>query len=231
VTPRGNVSLVRLRVRFANDGQNDANFWDESYRLLAGDQTLAPTSNLDEVVSPHTLKDGIVSFEVPARTRKAALRVDSQGDPPGMLPLDLSATGRGVVPEDAVVGGPLAHAVLTRLAQDDQPLVSNRSVSLTLAGVTSRRFVNTLRVIFAIRMNNQQNYMQRFGSEGVRVLVNGLPTAPVDGPNETVAGGSSSPVRDFVFDLPTSTERVTLRATLDGSVTEKPFSLGQSSSR
>jgi hypothetical protein len=231
VTPRGNVRLVRLRIRFANDAQNDANFWDRSYRLLVGDQTLAPTSNLDEVVSAHSVKDGIVSFEVPAGTGKAALRVDAQGDPPGTLPLDLSTTGRGVVPEDTAVGEPLAHAVLTRLAQDDQPLVSNRSVSLTLAGVTSRRFVNTLRVIFAIRMNNLQNYMQHFGSEGVRVLVNGLPTAPVDSPNETVAGGSSSPLRDFVFDLPTSTERVILRATLDGAVSEKPFSLGQSSSR
>ena len=80
-------------------------------------------------------------------------------------------------------------------------------------------------------MNNLQNYMQHFGSDGVRVLVDGLPTAPIDGPNETVAGGSSSPLRDFVFDLPTQTERVVLRATLDDAVSEKPFSLGQSPSR
>ena len=99
--------------------------------------------------------------------------------------------------------------------------------NLQCAHVISRRFVNTVRVIFAIRMNNLQNYMQHFGSDGIRVLVDGLPTAPIDGPNETVAGGSSSPLRDFVFDLPTQTERVVLRATLDDAVSEKPFSLGQ----
>jgi hypothetical protein len=230
VTPRGNLSLVRLRIRFTNDGRYDANFWDSSYRLLVGDQTLAPTSNLNEVVSARSLKDGIVSFEVPARTGKVALRVESQGDPPGTLQLDLSATDRRVVPDDAA-RAPSAHAVITRIAQGNQPLVSNRSVSYTLASVTTRRFVNALWVIFAIRMNNLQNYMQHFGSDDVRVLVDGLPTAPIDGPNETVAGGSSSPLRDFVFDVPRSTERVVLRATLDDAVSEKPFSLGQSPSR
>jgi len=230
VTPRGNVSLVRLRIRVTNEGRYDANFWDRSYRFLVGDQTLAPTSNLDEVVSAHAVKDGIVSFEVPAPAGKVALRVESQGDPPGTLQLDLSTTDRRVVPDDAA-GAPLARAVMTRIAHGDQPLVSNQSVSYTLASVTSRRFVNTVRLIFAIRMNNLQNYMQHFGSDGVRVLVDGLPTAPIDGPNETVAGGSSSPLRDFVFDLPTQTERVVLRATLDDAVSEKPFSLGQSPSR
>jgi hypothetical protein len=74
-------------------------------------------------------------------------------------------------------------------------------------------------------MNNLQKYAQHFGSTGVRVLVDGVPTAPIDGPNETVDGGSASPPRDFVFDLPTSTERVVLRATLDDAMVDKPFML------
>jgi hypothetical protein len=78
VTPRGNVSEVRLRVRFSNEGNYPANFWDSSYRMLVGDQMLAPTSKLDELVAGHAFKDGIVSFDVPARTGNVALRVESQ---------------------------------------------------------------------------------------------------------------------------------------------------------
>jgi hypothetical protein len=216
VTPRGNVNLLALRVRFTNDGGSDANFWNSSYRLLAADQTLSPSGSLNEVVSSHAAKDGDVAFEVPIGVQKVRLQVDSRTDTPGALALDLARTGRPAI---------VPHAVVTRVSEGDQPLVSNRSVSLTLTSVTTRRFVNVLRVIFAIRLNNSTNYPKYFGSTAARVLVDGVATAPNSGPSEAVAGGSASPARDFVFDLPPSTERVVLRATLDEEVVEKPFKL------
>jgi len=228
VTARGNANLVQLHVRFANDGDYDANFWDRSYRLLAGDHVLEPTSNLNEVVSSHASKAGIVSFEVPAHTPKVTLRVDSKADPPGTLPLNLDSPAATPGEAAGAARGASARAVVSRVGPADQPLASNRSVSYILASVTSRQFVNIQRVIFAIRMQNRQNSALHFGSENVRVVVDGDSTAPIQGPSETVEGGSSSPPRDFVFDLPTSTDRVVLRTTLDGAVSEKPISLGQS---
>jgi hypothetical protein len=225
VTPRGNMSLVRLRFRFSNDGPYPANFWDRSYRLVVGDQTFAPNSGLDDVVDGHALKEGIVSFEVPARTGKAALRVESQTDPPGTLALDLSPTGRDALPEGAPAGNALSHAVTTRLVDSQRSLASNRTASYTLMTATSRRFVNTLRVIFAIRMANGGTSPSLFGTSAVRVLIDGLPTAPIDGPNEVVAATSSSTPRDFVFDVPPSTDKLTLRTTLDGKVSEMPFAI------
>jgi hypothetical protein len=85
--------------------------------------------------------------------------------------------------------------------------------------------VNTLRVIFSVRMANRTRYPCNFNADGVRLLMDGLPTAPIDGPNDIVAADSSSNWRDFVFDLPVSTERLVLRTTLDDAVSEAPFDL------
>jgi len=217
VTPRGPANVLVFQVRFANEGSYDANFWNSSYRLLADEQTLAPVGDLNEVVASHAAKDGTVSFEVPVRARNVRLRVESREDPPGTLPLDLTKQDRRT--------GAASRAVIDRIAEGDQLLVSNPSGSLTLIQVTSRRFVNTLRVTFAIRMNNAQNYARHFGTIAARVILDGVSNGPVDGPNETVAGGSSSPARDFVFDVPPETEGLVLRTTLDESVAEKSFRL------
>jgi hypothetical protein len=57
--------------------------------------------------------------------------------------------------------------------------------------------------------------------DAARLLVNGQPTAPVDGPGEVVAGETTASGA-FVFDVPPPTRRVTLRIA-DESVAEAAF--------
>jgi hypothetical protein len=78
VTSRGPLNLLSLHVRFVNDGRYDANFWNSSYRLLVDDQTLAPSGDLNEIVSSHAAKDGTVTFEIPSRVQKVRLQVESR---------------------------------------------------------------------------------------------------------------------------------------------------------
>ena len=153
-----------------------------------------------------------------------AFRVESQ-EAKGGLPRDLSSTGRPAASEETSEGDARSRPVVTRVAEGARTLASSGSASYSLVSVTSRRFVNALRVIFSIRMANRSHYPRIFSTDGVRLLIDGLPTAPIDGPNDLVAADSSSGGHDFVFHLPVSTQRVILRTTLDDAVSEVPFDL------
>ena len=67
--------MLGLRVRIANNGQYDANFWSRTFRLRVGSDTSAPTNFLDEVVAAGTTEIGNVDFSVRATARRATLLV------------------------------------------------------------------------------------------------------------------------------------------------------------
>ena len=75
VTPRGTAAELRLRIRLANDGSSAVNFWDSSFRLSVNGEELAPTSDLNEIVMDHSLRNGVVTFQLPPRARRVVLRI------------------------------------------------------------------------------------------------------------------------------------------------------------
>jgi TIR domain len=222
VVSSGRERTVRLRVRISNEGSVPANFWDNSFRLAVRGQVLSPTSGLNELVSGHSLRQGVVSFEVPADVTEAVLRV-LEGNETAELPLDLTSTGKRSEVDTSDTSDALARASVVAVVRDARPLVSSKTMSYTLERITARRFVNKRRIIVGLRVTNHSRYAWLFGSDAVRVVIDGQATAPVDGPNEVVAPDATGSA-DFTFDVEPSVRHVMLRITGD-SPTEVPFEL------
>ena len=223
VIPHGDKSTIRLRVRVSNRSRYDANFWDASFRLAVGDQQLAPTSGLNELVPGNSIREGIVTFEAPASARKAVLQVVQQTDI-AEVPLDLSHTRTPMVDEKADVPDSLSQAIFRSLVKEPRPLMSSGEISVTLVRVTLRRFVNKLRVVAAVRIANNGRYPIATSVLTMRLVVEGDVLAPVDAPVNVIDSSATGSL-DYVFEVPPSTTRAILRATLQNETTDLPLDL------
>ncbi len=223
VIPHGNKSTIRLRVRVSNRSRYDANFWDSSFRLAVGDQQLAPTSGLNELVPGNSIREGIVTFEAPASARKAMLQVMHQSDI-AEVPLDLSHIRAPVVDEKAEVADSLSQAIFRSLVKEPRPLVATGDINVTLVRVTLRRFVNKLRIVAAVRIANNGRYPVASSVLTMRLVVDGDVLAPVDAPVNVVDSNATGSI-DHAFEVPPLTKRAVLRATLQDEVAELPLDL------
>jgi hypothetical protein len=77
VSFRENENELRVRIRVTNFGRGGLNFWDDSFRLVAGGQTMSPVSGLNAIVAGNSLQYGIISFRFPRQTRQATLQIIS----------------------------------------------------------------------------------------------------------------------------------------------------------
>jgi TIR domain-containing protein len=223
VARHGDTTTLDLRFRFSNDGSTDMLIGDGAFRLATGSTVLVPTSGLLEVVASHSVRQGVIRFQLPAGTREAVLRVRIQAAA-AELPLDLSSTGRPAETDRADTGDALSRAILAPLVSEPRPLIARTGIGYTLTRATVRRFVNALRIVINIRMTNRSPIPWYFGASGFRLLVDGQATAPVDGPSLGVASNSDAS-GDVVFDVPPSARMVILRVTEQGSVAEVPLDL------
>lgn len=71
---------LRIQVRMTNNQGFDANFWDQSFRLVVDGIPGAPTSNLNELVQARTAKEGTVLFEVPHGAASVSLQINYLGE-------------------------------------------------------------------------------------------------------------------------------------------------------
>jgi len=208
VAPHGATKALRLRVRFSNEGRYPANFGDSFFRLAFAGQVLSPDSGVNDVVNGHSLQQGIISFELPADVRTAALRVllpEGASD----LRLDLKSIGTTSEVEKLDTSDALSRSVVARLVRDATVVLSDAQGSYTLVSATARRFVNSLRVIASVRMLNKGRYPALFGSGAVRLIADGQPTAPWKAPSDAVNFDTTS-TADFVFDVAPSVQKVSL---------------------
>ena len=81
-------SLV-VGLRYTNNRDYDANFWDRSFRLIVDDVPREPTRGLNELVGAHAAKEGSVAFEVPVGLTSATLRIIN-GSEQADIPLQLA---------------------------------------------------------------------------------------------------------------------------------------------
>lgn len=208
VVPQGKSKALRLRVRLSNEGRYPASFGDGQFRLAVAGQVLSPNSGTNEVVDGHSLRQGIISFELPADVRTAALRVllpEGASD----LRLDLKSIGTTSEVEKLDTSDALSRSVVARLVRDATVVLSDAQGSYTLVSATARRFVNSLRVIASVRMLNKGRYPALFGSGAVRLIADGQPTAPWKAPSDAVNFDTTS-TADFVFDVAPSVQKVSL---------------------
>ncbi|MGA9522148.1 MAG: hypothetical protein WBV82_11820 [Myxococcaceae bacterium] len=72
---------VTFTLRCINHDRFDMNFWDATFRLRTGTDTLAPSSGLNVLVAADSSATGEVVFVVPASTRDATLLIKfSEGE-------------------------------------------------------------------------------------------------------------------------------------------------------
>jgi hypothetical protein len=223
VTPLGNgTSELRLRMQFVNDGRYDANAWDAAFRLVLGGDTLAPTGGLNELVPGRSLRQGIVVFTIPVTaTGKAVLRVIER-DRVGELPLDLSTTLRPAEDEREEVPDSLWRAITRSIVPEPTVLVRGSGLSVTVLRGFSRRFVNVVRLRFAIRYENAGRYPVATGAATLRLAAGDQVLAPIEEPSEVVDSRANRSA-DVVFEVPTSATRVTLRGFIEQASGEMPI--------
>ncbi len=224
VIPLGNgTSELRVRVRFSNEGRYDANVWDASFRLVAGGNVLSPTSGLNEVAAGHSLTQGIVTFTIPADTGKAVLRV-IEGDRVAEIPLDLARTSRPAADEKADAGDALSRAIVRNVAGTPRQLVSDSSMNVTVERGTIRRFANVVRLRFSLRFRNPGRYAVGSGDAVLRMAAGDQVIAPIEAPNLVIESNAEA-MGDVEFEVPASTRRAVLRATLRDMKSEWPLEL------
>ena len=68
--------LLRLRIRVWTDSITGVNFWSDSFRLVVGDQKLAPVNGLNLIAGRDETVDGDVEFEIDASLEEAVLVIN-----------------------------------------------------------------------------------------------------------------------------------------------------------
>jgi hypothetical protein len=179
---------------------------------------------LNEVVPGRSLRTFVVTFTIPATaTGKAVLRV-IDGERVGELPLDLSTTLRPPEDEQAEITDSSAHAIMKSMLADPQIIVRDGDVTLTVLTASSRRFVNVVRVRFALRFANTGQYPS--SGARLRLAVGNQMLAPLEPPNVVVEPRSTESA-DVEFEIPTTATRVVLSATIGQSSGELPIDVPQ----
>jgi hypothetical protein len=89
VSPRTTAkNALQIRVRMTNHDRFDANFWDQSFRLLLNGVPMAPESGLNELVRAESAQEGDVLFVIPHGTTEGTLRI-THADETTEVPLAL----------------------------------------------------------------------------------------------------------------------------------------------
>ncbi len=211
IASNSDARTLRLRIRLSNEGGSPTNFWDSSFRLALPGQVLAPTSGLNEIVSGHAIQQGVITFDLPAGAARAALRVVGRFTT-AEIPIELKAASGPSSVDNADTGDALSRAQVVPVSRDAVTLSEGKEISYTLVSMIARRFVNTLRIMATVRVANSGLYPWHFGTDAIRLLVDGRPVAPVIAPNSLLAA-SFTMSGDYVFDVPPAVQRVVLRVT------------------
>lgn len=93
VSPRTTEKdALRVRLRMTNHDRFDANFWDQSFRLIVNGVPMAPESGLNELVRAESAEEGDVLFVMPQGTFAVTLRI-THADESTEIPLALGPRG------------------------------------------------------------------------------------------------------------------------------------------
>jgi hypothetical protein len=211
-----------------NNGSGGANFWSDTFRLLVDGVPRAPISFLNDVVESHSAKDGAVEFALPDTVKHVVLLV-REGDTVSEIPFDLTAAIERPKPPI-----PTQQSLTLRSAKFPVMLPANQEARLKttsydylykiIAADLDRQSSSTLRLRFKVRLTNNSSGGTNFWSDTFRLLVDGVPRAPISFLNEVVESHSA---KDGVveFALPDTVTQVVLQLRQGEEVAEIPYTL------
>jgi TIR domain len=208
VGTRGHGRALALRIRVANHGRYDANFWDASFRLQIEGETYAPDSGLNEIVAAETTKEDSVTFPLPASASAATLRITNGGET-GEIPIDLSGR-RGITPDQAAE---LRRAGKQTFAVAIDPAAAQLrfdSVACEIRSASLHRYANKSTLTLNVRARNTGGYDVDFGDGHFRLVQGDSVRAPVSGVSAVIPHGGTLDAA-IVFDVPLDASDVVVR--------------------
>ena len=222
----GNVSYresdneLRARIRVTNFGPGGLNFWDDSFRLVAGGQTVSPVSGLNAIVGGNSLQYGIIAFRFPRQTRQATLQI-IMGRNVASIPLDLTPTGRPPVDEQAEIADSMSQAIRESVLTGPASLLSIEGLTVSLDRASTRRFANALRLSLSVRVANSRTGAFFGGHIVMRVAVGDLLVVPIEWPFGALDRQSTT-TETVSFDLPTTATEAVIKTTIDSESASFP---------
>ena len=220
--------LLGLHVRLTNNSSGGVNFWSDTFRLLVDGVPRAPISSLNDTVDSHSAKEGAVEFALPDTVKHVVLLV-REGDTVSEIPFDLTAAIER--PKPPV---PTQQSLTLRTAKFPIMLPANQEARLKtsfydyrytiIAADLDRQNSSTLQLRFKIRLTNNSSRGVNFWSDTFRLLVDGVPRAPIHDLNDIVDSHSA---KDGVveFALPDTVTQVVLQLRQGEEVAEIPYVL------
>jgi hypothetical protein len=206
--PRDSATQVlTVLVRMLNRGPSDEAFGSDQFRLIAGDQAIAPTSTLISSVEATEAKEASLRFVAPSGAADVALEVRMNAESTRM-PISLAA--RSPIRDDPTLdafGHPTPARVVDTLKDFPASLPAGQQVDVggasfrLSAAVIERETAEKASLTLTVRCSVPRGANSvNFWSSSVRLWVDGVPRAPVNYVNLGVGAGDSKEDR-FVFDL------------------------------
>jgi len=200
--------VLRLTVRLLHNTEGSINYWDDSFRLIVDGAALAPTKAPNVTVSPYAAMDAKVEFVIPESISQVMLQVGQVGRETNMIPLDLSARRNTAEIKQAPNLFQGVKFPLT-LANGEDLRAGDANYKI-LAAQLDRYSTDQLALEFKIHFTNTSQGSVNLWDDSFRVLIDGVPFAPVKAPNLAVAPQSDVEVT-VVFAIPDTLTGVDLQ--------------------
>jgi hypothetical protein len=226
-----NTQTLTFLVRMLNRGPADEAFGSDQFRLIAADQSIAPTASLISSTEAMEAKETSLRFVAPSGVVDVALEVRVYADST-RIPISLSA--RTPIRDDASLddfGHPKPARIVDTLQHLPASLAAGQMVEVgkatyrVSAAVIERETVESASLTVTIRCAAPRGSGGvSFGSGTVRLWIDGVPRAPVNFVNLAVDSGDSKEAA-FVFGLVSMPQSVELGILNDGDSAKIPLPL------
>lgn len=201
------TQVLTFLVRMLNRGPSDEAFGSDQFRLIAGGQALTPTATLIGAVEATEAKETNLRFVAPSHVADVELEVRMNAESTRM-PIGLSA--RSLIRGDALLDD-FGRAKPARVVDTVKDLPAALTVDQLVevgkvgyrisAAVIERETADKASLTVTVRCSAPRGGGGvSFGSNTVRLWIDGVPRAPVNFVNLAVDAGDSKEDR-FVFDL------------------------------
>jgi hypothetical protein len=227
----GGRERLELLVRLVNRGDAGANFWDDSFALLADGTRYEPVSRLNEVVPSFATQEGRLEFIVPAGLDAAALEISLGENETTSIPLRLEARAPLVATSETDEFGRrrpvrVVDAIALPVALQAGQRVRAGRVTFELTSATFERdTTERAALVLVVRCSvPPEGSPVNYWSRSVRLVVDGAPIAPVNAINEIVGPGESKDAT-FVFGLEALPASLALEFRDGGAMASLPLDL------
>jgi len=217
LTPGGSKSTLRLKVRMNWSGSYSTNLTGDLFRLLMDGQSLTDVEGMSELVQPYASKEVIVVFQVPNTATKAVLQVGDPKQETEQIPIDFKSA------VDQTTAGLAANKVpewkLPITCPSGQTANVGHAMYRLLSVHLQHHATGQNMLEFQVRMTNNTSYPTNFLENHFRLIINGVPIAPNEAPNEILDKGQSKDGK-VSFIIPETVTKVELQVGQVGQETD-----------